>query len=110
MAVSREEQDAFALESQRRAIAAIDAGRFRDEILAVEVPAGKGATEPFAVDEQPRRDTTLEKLAKLKPVFRKGGSVTAGNSSGINDGAAALVLASRRWAEAQGMASAARAS
>jgi 3-oxoadipyl-CoA thiolase len=100
--VSREEQDAFALESQRRAIAAIDAGRFGEEILSVEVPAGKGATEPFAVDEQPRRDTTLEKLAELKPAFRGGGSVTAGNSSGINDGAAALVLASRRWAEAQG--------
>jgi 3-oxoadipyl-CoA thiolase len=100
--IGREEQDAFALESQHRAAAAIDAGRFKDEILAVEVPAGKGATEPFRVDEQPRRDTTLEKLAKLKPAFREGGSVTAGNSSGINDGAAALVLASRRWAEAQG--------
>jgi 3-oxoadipyl-CoA thiolase len=100
--ISREEQDAFALESQRRAVAAIDAGRFKDETLAVEVPAGKGTTEPFAVDEQPRRDTTLEKLAKLKPAFRAGGSVTAGNSSGINDGAAALVLTSRRWAEAQG--------
>jgi 3-oxoadipyl-CoA thiolase len=100
--ISREEQDAFALESQRRAVAAIDAGRFGEEILSVEVPAGKGATEPFAVDEQPRRDTTLEKLAKLIPAFREGGSVTAGNSSGINDGAAALVLASRRWAEAQG--------
>jgi len=100
--VTREEQDAFALESHRRAIAAIDAGRFRDEILRVEIPAGKGASEPFAVDEQPRRDTTLERLAKLKPAFREGGSVTAGNSSGINDGAAALVLASRRWAESQG--------
>jgi 3-oxoadipyl-CoA thiolase len=100
--ISREEQDAFALESQRRAVAAIDAGRFKEETLAVEVPLGKGASEPFTVDEQPRRDTTLEKLAKLKPAFREGGSVTAGNSSGINDGAAALVLASRRWAEAQG--------
>jgi 3-oxoadipyl-CoA thiolase len=100
--VTREEQDAFALESHRRAIAAIDAGRFRDEILQVEIPTGKGASEPFAVDEQPRRDTTLERLAKLKPAFREGGSVTAGNSSGINDGAAALVLASRRWAETHG--------
>jgi 3-oxoadipyl-CoA thiolase len=100
--ISRDEQDAFALESQRRAIAAIDAGRFKDEILPLEVPAGKGMAEPFAVDEQPRRDTTLEKLSKLKPAFREGGSVTAGNSSGINDGAAALVLASRRWAEAHG--------
>jgi 3-oxoadipyl-CoA thiolase len=100
--VSREEQDAFALESQRRAVAAIGGGRFKDEIIAVEVPISKGATEPFVVDEQPRRDTTLEKLAKLKPAFHEGGSVTAGNSSGINDGAAALVLASRRWAETQG--------
>jgi 3-oxoadipyl-CoA thiolase len=100
--ISRDQQDAFALESQRRAVAAIDAGRFNDEVMSVEVPAAKGASAPFVVDEQPRRDTTLEKLAKLKPAFREGGSVTAGNSSGINDGAAALVLASRRWAEAQG--------
>jgi 3-oxoadipyl-CoA thiolase len=100
--VSREEQDAFALQSHQRAIAAIDDGRFKDEIVPVEIPAGKGASEPFAVDEQPRRDTTLERLAKLKPAFKANGSVTAGNSSGINDGAAALVLASRRWAEAHG--------
>jgi 3-oxoadipyl-CoA thiolase len=100
--VSREEQDAFALESHRRAIAAIDAGRFKDEVIPVEVPAGTGATEPFAIDEQLRRDTTLERLARLKPAFRANGSVTAGNSSGINDGAAALVLASQAWAEAQG--------
>jgi 3-oxoadipyl-CoA thiolase len=100
--VSREEQDAFALQSHQRAIAAIDDGRFKDEIVPVEIPAGKGASEPFAVDEQPRRDTTLERLAKLKPAFNANGSVTAGNSSGINDGAAALVLASRRWAEAHG--------
>jgi 3-oxoadipyl-CoA thiolase len=100
--VSREEQDAFALQSHQRAIAALDAGRFKEEIAPVEIPAGKGATEPFAVDEQPRRDTTLERLAKLKPAFKATGSVTAGNSSGINDGAAALVLASRRWAEANG--------
>jgi 3-oxoadipyl-CoA thiolase len=106
--VSREEQDAFALESHRRAIAAIDAGRFRDEIIPVDVPTGKGASEPFAIDEQPRRDTTPERLAKLKPAFRANGTVTAGNSSGINDGAAALVLASRRWAEAQGLKSLAR--
>jgi 3-oxoadipyl-CoA thiolase len=100
--VSRDEQDAFALESHRRAVAAIDAGRFKDEVLPVTVPAGKGATEPFAVDEQPRRDTTPERLAKLKPAFKDNGSVTAGNSSGINDGAAALVLASQAWAEAHG--------
>ena len=101
--VSREDQDAFAAESHRRAIAAIDAGRFRDEILPVEVPAGKGKTEMIATDEQPRRDTTVEKLAALRPVFRKGGSVTAGNASSINDGAAALALSSRRWAEAHGI-------
>jgi 3-oxoadipyl-CoA thiolase len=101
--VTREEQDAFALESHRRAIAAIEAGRFREEVVPVEVPAGRGATERFEVDEQPRRDTTLERLAKLKAVFRAGGSVTAGNSAGINDGAAALVLASRRWAEQAGL-------
>ena len=101
-AVSREDQDAFALASQLRAVAAQDAGRFADEITPVVVPAGKGETALVAADEQPRRDTTLEKLAKLKPAFREGGTVTAGNSSGINDGAAALVIASRRWAEAQG--------
>jgi len=101
--VSRVDQDVFAAESHRRAIAAIDAGRFRDEILPVEVPAGKGKTELIATDEQPRRDTTVEKLAALKPVFRKDGSVTAGNASSINDGAVALVVASRRWAEEQGI-------
>lgn len=101
--VSREDQDAFALESQRRAVAAIDAGRFRDEIVAVDAPTGKGGTVRVETDEQPRRDTTLEKLAALKPAFRKGGSVTAGNSSGINDGAAALVLASRAYAERAGL-------
>lgn len=101
--VSREDQDAFALESHRRAVAAIDAGRLRDEIVAVDAPAGKGGTAQVETDEQPRRDTTLEKLATLKPAFRKGGSVTAGNSSGINDGAAALVLASRDYAEQAGL-------
>ncbi|HKV82934.1 MAG TPA: thiolase family protein [Ktedonobacterales bacterium] len=100
--VSREEQDAFALESNRRAVAAIEGGRFRDEIVPVEVPAGKGETARVDTDEQPRRDSSMEKLAKLKPVFRKGGTVTAGNSSGINDGAAALVLSSRGYAEAHG--------
>ncbi|MEO7001411.1 MAG: acetyl-CoA C-acyltransferase, partial [Ktedonobacterales bacterium] len=100
--ISRADQDAFALASQLRAVAAQDAGRFADEITPVLAPAGKGETALVSVDEQPRRDTTLEKLAKLKPAFREGGTVTAGNSSGINDGAAALVIASRRWAEAQG--------
>jgi 3-oxoadipyl-CoA thiolase len=101
--VSRTDQDAFAAESHRRAIAAIDVGRFRDQIVAIDVPAGRGKTEIIDTDEGPRRDTTVEKLAALKPVFRKDGSVTAGNSSSINDGAAALVVSSRRWAEAQGI-------
>jgi 3-oxoadipyl-CoA thiolase len=99
--ISREEQDEFALRSQQRAIAALDAGRLAEEIVAVEAPAGKkGETVTVKDDEQPRRGSSLESLAKLKPVFRKDGSVTAGNSSGVNDGAAALVVASRRWAEA----------
>ncbi|PWT71637.1 MAG: acetyl-CoA C-acyltransferase [Chloroflexi bacterium] len=103
-AVTREDQDAFALMSHQRATAAQDAGRLRPEIVPVPVPSGKeGSTVVVAEDEQPRRDTTLEKLAKLKPAFRTGGSVTAGNSSGINDGAAALVLCSRRAAEAAGL-------
>lgn len=90
--ISREEQDRFALLSQQRAIAAIDAGRFRDEVVPVEVPGPKGETRIFATDEYPRRDTTLERLARLKPAFQDGGTVTAGNSSGINDGAAAVVV------------------
>ena len=100
--LTREEQDAFALESNRRAASAIESGRFRDEITSVDVPAGKGEIARVDTDEQPRRDSSMEKLAKLKPVFRKDGTVTAGNSSGINDGAAALVLSSRSYAEAQG--------
>jgi 3-oxoadipyl-CoA thiolase len=100
--VSREDQDAYAAESHRRAVAAIDAGRFRDEIVPVDAPAGKGGTTRVDTDEQPRRDTSIEKLAQLKPAFRKDGSVTAGNSSGINDGAAALVLTSRARAEREG--------
>jgi acetyl-CoA acetyltransferase family protein len=101
--VARADQDAFACESHRRAIAAIDAGRFKDEILPVRMPGGKREPVVVETDEQPRRDTTLEKLTALRPVFREGGSVTAGNSSGINDGAAALVLASRARAEAAGL-------
>jgi 3-oxoadipyl-CoA thiolase len=92
-AVSRDEQDAFALESQRRHAEAVASGRFRDEIVSVD-----GAAE----DEHPRPDTTLEKLSSLKPAFRDGGTVTAGNSSGINDGAAALVIASEEKARALG--------
>jgi acetyl-CoA C-acetyltransferase len=97
--VSRADQDAFALESQRRAGAAIAAGRFRDEILPVEIARGK-TTTTFAVDEHPKPSTTLDALAALKPAFKKDGTVTAGNSSGVNDGAAALVLASAERARA----------
>ena len=98
--VSREDQDAFALESQRRAAAAIEAGRFEREIAPVEI-ASKRSTVSFARDEHPKA-TTAEALAGLKPVFRKDGSVTAGNASGINDGAAALVLATAEAAERAG--------
>ena len=100
--VSRADQDAFALESHRRAVAAADAGRFDDELVTVDVPQRKG--EPLTVhsDEGPRPDTSLEKLADLRPIFREGGSVTAGNSSQINDGAACLVLASEERARELG--------
>jgi acetyl-CoA C-acetyltransferase len=99
--ITREEQDRFALQSQQRAIDAINAGRFQREIVPVVVPQGKGAPLLFDTDEYPRArksadglvlDTSMEKLAALKPAFRKGGVVTAGNASGLNDGAAALVL------------------
>jgi 3-oxoadipyl-CoA thiolase len=92
--VSREDQDAFAFESHQRAIAAQDAGRYDEEIVAVEIPQKKGDPTIVSKDEQPRRDTSLEKLAKLSGAFRKGGSVTAGNSSSLNDGASAVVVAS----------------
>lgn len=92
--ISREEQDAFALESHRRAVAAIDSGRFAEEISPVEIPQKKGEPHLVTVDERPRRDTSLEALGGLKPAFRKNGTVTAGNSSGMNDGAAALLLMS----------------
>lgn len=100
--ISREDQDEFALASQQKAGAAIRAGRFKEEIVSVEVPQPKGAAIIVDTDEHPRPDTTLEQLAALKPVFKKGGTVTAGNSSGINDGAAALVLMSASKARACG--------
>ncbi len=90
--VTREDQDAFAAESQRRCGEAIAAGRFADEIVAVEVPQRKQPAIVFDTDEHPRPGTTVEKLAGLPPAFKKGGTVTAGNSSGINDGAAALLI------------------
>jgi 3-oxoadipyl-CoA thiolase len=100
--ISRADQDVFALESHRRAIAARDEGRFKDEIVPVEVPQRKG--DPIVVDsdEPPRPDTSLEKLSKLKPAFASSGVVTAGNSAGINDGAAAVLLASESLAREQG--------
>ena len=90
--VTREEQDAFALESQRRAACAVREGIFRDEIVPVEVSRGKGAPSIVSQDEHPRPDATLDKLASLKPAFASDGTVTAGNASGINDGASALLL------------------
>jgi acetyl-CoA C-acetyltransferase len=92
--ISREEQDAFAAESQRRAEVAIKDGKFKDEIIPVEVPQRRGEQIIFDTDEFPRFGTTADKLAKLKPAFRKDGTITAGNASGINDGAAALVVMS----------------
>jgi acetyl-CoA C-acetyltransferase len=90
--ISRDEQDAFALESQKKAVAAIEAGYFKSQIVPVEIKGKKGVVQ-FDTDEHPKADTTLESLAKLKPAFKKeGGSVTAGNASGLNDGAAAVVL------------------
>ncbi|HLH62984.1 MAG TPA: acetyl-CoA C-acetyltransferase [Ktedonobacteraceae bacterium] len=100
--LSREELDDFALESQKRALHAIEAGKFRDEIVPVEVPGRKGPTL-FEQDQQPRADTTAEALAKLRPAFKQGGMVTAGNSSGLNDGAAAVVVMSRRKAAELGL-------
>ncbi len=100
--VSREDQDAFALESHRRAVAAAEAGRFDDEIVTVDVPQPKGEPVTVHADEGPRPDTTLERLAALRPVFRRGGSVTAGNSSQINDGAACLALATAERAREMG--------
>ncbi len=97
--ITRAEQDAFAAESHRRAIAAIDAGRFAAEIVPVTLPQKKGDAFVVATDERPRRDTTLESLAKLRPAFKADGSVTAGNSSGMNDGAAALLVMSAEKAQ-----------
>ncbi|MDD5368717.1 MAG: acetyl-CoA C-acyltransferase [Anaerolineaceae bacterium] len=92
--ISREDQDAFAVESHRRAIAAIDAGKFAEEITPVAVPLRKGEPLVVSTDERPRRDSSLQAMARLKPAFRNNGTVTAGNSSGLNDGAAALLLMS----------------
>lgn len=101
--ISREDQDQFALRSHQRAVAAIEEGRFAEEVIGVPVPQKKGELITVTRDEHPRADTSLAALSKLKPAFKKDGSVTAGNSAGINDGAAALVLASREYAENAGM-------
>jgi hypothetical protein len=107
-AITREEQDGFALRSHERAIAAWQAGHYAAEVVPVDVPAGRGRREAFERDEQPRSDSSLEALAKLKPVFRDGGTVTAGNSSSLNDGAAALLVASGEACERLGLEPSAR--
>ncbi|MCF6762268.1 acetyl-CoA C-acetyltransferase [Pseudomonas fragi] len=101
--ISREAQDAFAAASQQKASAAIAAGRFVDEITPVMIPQRKGDPIPFTTDEQPRASTTAESLAKLRPAFKKDGSVTAGNASSLNDGAAAVLLMSAAKAKALGL-------
>lgn len=101
--ISRQEQDELGLISQQRAEAAIKAGKFKDEIIPVEIPQKKKAPLIFDTDEHPRFGTTLESLAKLPPAFKKEGTVTAGNSSGMNDGASALVVTTREKAEALGL-------
>lgn len=101
--LTREDQDKFALASQQKAEAAIKAGRFKEEIVPVEIPQRKGDPKIFDTDEFPRFGTTLEGLAKLRPAFKKGGTVTAGNASGINDGAAAFVIMSAEKAEELGV-------
>lgn len=101
--VTREAMDSFALESHQKAIAALEAGRFQAEIVPVELKGRKGEVTRFERDEGPRRDASLEALARLKPAFRPDGRVTAGNASTLNDGAAALVIASRAYAEARGL-------
>jgi len=106
--ITREEQDAFALESQRKAAAAIASGRFKDEIVPVRIRQPRGESVVVDTDEHPRADTTAARLAKLEPAFRKGGSVTAGNSSGINDGAAGVLLMEAGRARALGVAPKAR--
>jgi len=100
--VTRQQQDEYALESHRKAIAAIKAGKFTDEIVPVPIPQKKGDPVMMAVDETPREDTSLEALGRLKPAFREGGTVTAGNAPSVNDGAAALVVCSADKAKALG--------
>lgn len=100
--IPRQAQDEYALGSHKKAIAAIDAGKFKPEIVPVPVPQKKGPPVPFDTDESPRRDTSIEALARLKPAFKEGGTVTAGNAPGVNDGAAALVVMSDERAAGTG--------
>ncbi|MCH7873827.1 MAG: acetyl-CoA C-acetyltransferase [Gemmatimonadetes bacterium] len=100
--ISRAQQDEFASESHQKAVVAIEAGRFRREIVPVEITGRKGTTV-LDTDESPRKETSLEALAKLQPAFQKGGTVTAGNASGLNDGASALVVTSEAFAQANGL-------
>ena len=101
--ITREDQDSFALQSQKRAVAAVESGRFKEEIIPVEIPQRRGEPLVFDMDEFPRKDVSLEGLSKLRPAFQKDGSVTAGNSSGINDGAAAVVVMSAEKAKELGV-------
>jgi 3-oxoadipyl-CoA thiolase len=102
-AIDRAGQDAFALRSQERAKAALDRGFFAGEIVAVDVPAGKGESIAFDTDEHPRADTTAAMLGKLKPIVREDGTITAGNASGVNDGAAAMIVASEAAVKRHGL-------
>ena len=104
-AISREEQDRFSARSQEKATTAIEAGKFKEEIVAVEIPQRKGDPVVFDTDEYVKQGTSVEKLGKLRPAFKKEGSVTAGNASGINDGAAALVVMSKAKADELGIKS-----
>jgi len=101
--VTREAMDKFALESHQKAVAAQEAGKFKEEIVPVEIPGRKGEVIVLDKDETPRKDTSLESLAKLKPAFKPDGKVTAGNASSMNDGAAAVVISSRAYAEEKGL-------
>lgn len=106
--ITREAMDQWAFDSHQKALSAMDSGKFKDEIISVEVPGRKGKVTIVEQDETPRRDTSLEALTKLPPAFKKGGKVTAGNSPGLNDGASAVVYASREQAEQMGVAPIAR--
>jgi acetyl-CoA C-acetyltransferase len=101
--ITREEQDEFSVESQKRAQAAIEAGRFQDEIVPISISMKKGEAKVIDTDEFPRFGTTVEGLAKLRPAFKKDGTVTAGNASGVNDGAAMLIICSKEKAEELGL-------